>query len=309
MYSIGKSKPNMKDKVSILVNSCDKYEDVWKPFFIILKRKYDCPYKIYLNTETKICSEKSVITLNSGVKSISWSLRLKKALKRIKTKYVLFFLEDFFLLEDVNQKIIDEAIKMMDNDKKISVISFENSDKFISCFSNYEGYNLRKEDSMYYLNCQTAIWRRKDLIKFLSPYEDPWQFELFGSERAKLYNKKFLFTSSKGNLPFIYNANYHDGNGLHFGQWLKATIKVFEDNDIKFDFNKRGIYDGQIREIEWIVPKKCFKDRWMYLLYGGGEKVRMGLFEQIKFAVKHPRKNLSVLKRKWIYFFTEKRDV
>ena len=39
---------------SVLVNSCDKYEDAWMPFFkLAVKYWPNCQYRYYLNTERK----------------------------------------------------------------------------------------------------------------------------------------------------------------------------------------------------------------------------------------------------------------
>ena len=44
---------NNKNDVTILVNSCDKYEDAWEPFFVLLEKYWiDHPRKILLNSET-----------------------------------------------------------------------------------------------------------------------------------------------------------------------------------------------------------------------------------------------------------------
>lgn len=42
-------------KCSLLINTCDNYEDTWIPFFSLLSNYWgECPYSIYLNTEEKI---------------------------------------------------------------------------------------------------------------------------------------------------------------------------------------------------------------------------------------------------------------
>ena len=44
----------LANDVTILVNSCDKYEDAWEPFFKLFSIQWpECPYKIILNTESK----------------------------------------------------------------------------------------------------------------------------------------------------------------------------------------------------------------------------------------------------------------
>lgn len=296
------------ERISVLINSCDKYEDAWKPFFYFFKKNWDCPYQVYLNTETKKCNEDGVVTLNSKV-NISWSERLKLSLKKIKSEFIIFFLEDFFLLDSVDQKEIDHAIQIMDGNKHIAVIDFEHCDRCKSYPSKYNGYNVRDLSSMYFLNCQTAIWRRKDLIKFLSPYENPWQFEIYGSERAKLYNKYFLISGANCVLPFLYKFNLVSGYGLYRGKWLKSNVQLFKNNDLTVEFDSLGFYDGANVDNSCPVPKKCFKDRWMYLMYGGGDKPRMSIIEQLVFAFIHPIKNITVLKKKLKYFFTQYRDL
>ena len=43
-----------QNRMTMLVNSCDAYEDLWQPFFTLLKR-YFAPLdmRILLNTESK----------------------------------------------------------------------------------------------------------------------------------------------------------------------------------------------------------------------------------------------------------------
>ena len=43
-----------QNRVTLLVNSCDAYADLWQPFFTLLKRYFvPLPAEILLNTETK----------------------------------------------------------------------------------------------------------------------------------------------------------------------------------------------------------------------------------------------------------------
>ena len=39
---------------AVVVCSCDKYSDLWDPYFELFKKFWaDCPYPVFLNTETK----------------------------------------------------------------------------------------------------------------------------------------------------------------------------------------------------------------------------------------------------------------
>lgn len=85
----------MNSNCAVLVNSCDKYAEAWYPFFALFKKYWsDCPYPVYLNTETKAYSEQEVQTLNSN--KTSWGSRLCDALNRIDSEYVILLFRRFF---------------------------------------------------------------------------------------------------------------------------------------------------------------------------------------------------------------------
>lgn len=110
------------DNLSILVLSCDKYKNTWKPFFTLLDRYYSNHNETYLSTETLNC-EYSDHTLN--VNSDIWTERFRISLSVIDTDYVLVMLDDFFIRKQVNDKLIAKALSTIKNDKNIAVINFE----------------------------------------------------------------------------------------------------------------------------------------------------------------------------------------
>lgn len=285
---------------SVLVSTCDKYEDVWELFFYFFKKSWsNCPYNIYMITETKKCVVESLRLKMINYDSKSWSKRLKYALKKIDTDYVILLLEDFFLLNDVLQEEIDHGIELMEKDKKISVIDFEHDKKsYGRSYPFDKQYCERNESSMYFLNCQASIWRRKDLIKFLSPYEDPWQFELFGSERVKIYNKRFLLHCN-GDKVFKYDANPITGYGCHGGKWLKSNIELFHDYNIVYDFSNFGFFEGSDESPVCNPPRVKIKYRIEYFFFSGGNiKKRMPIKEQASFMIKNPKGFFGMLRYK-----------
>ena len=95
------------------------------------------------------------------------------------------------------------------------------------------------------------------------------------------------------------------GYGMFHGKWQKANVQLFKENGIEMDFEKRGFYEGEIFDVSLEPPKKCFKDRWMYLLHGGYYG-RLSFLEYLA-ELKHPRTFFHIMKRRLIYFFTNKR--
>lgn len=188
----------------------------------------------------------------------------------------------------------------MDSDKRIAVVDFEHD---IDSFgNNYDERNMcycvRSEKSKYFLNCQSSIWRRKDLIKMLSPYESPWQFEIFGSKRAVLYNKEFLLFRGDKKV-FSYDFNWRTGYGIYGGKLLKSNIKLFENNNIVVNFNNLGFFEPNTRHLHFVSPKVTLSTRIRYLLFSGGYiKNRMGIREQICLLYRTPHVFLQLIKYK-----------
>ncbi|MBR2668842.1 MAG: hypothetical protein IKE36_03490, partial [Solobacterium sp.] len=75
------------DKVVLLVNSCDAYEDCWIPFFTLLKKYWNPHMPIYLNTETKSWSFEGLdirtLQLYRKEDKPEWSERLIRTLQNI----------------------------------------------------------------------------------------------------------------------------------------------------------------------------------------------------------------------------------
>ena len=101
----------MTDKCNctVVVSSCDKYEDTWYPFFKILKKEWpDRPYPIALITESKSYAYEDMNIRTLGIygpdKKVPRGRLVKETLKRIETEYVIFMLGEFYLHGKVDQK-------------------------------------------------------------------------------------------------------------------------------------------------------------------------------------------------------------
>ena len=115
--------------LTIIVNTCDKYEDAWNPFFRLMEINWPESenYKIILNTENKNykCNFRNVKTVCSG--NVAWSKRLKNILEEVDTDFILFFLEDFFLRSPVNQEVFEEAYNLILKNDDIGYIGLKNT--------------------------------------------------------------------------------------------------------------------------------------------------------------------------------------
>lgn len=189
-----------KQDLTVVVNTCDKNDDLWTPYFSVLKTNWsDCPYPIVLNTETKSFSFDGFNIKSFGLyrednkeKPLDdWSSRMIATLEKIDTPYVLFTLEDCYIDEKVNQAEFENLLNTVKKIRKFSAVYFT----FMGLPIVY-----RKKLGIYQINpyadhlifATLGIWKRKVLIKLLKKGENVWEFERNAIPRAQKGRYKFF---------------------------------------------------------------------------------------------------------------------
>lgn len=230
----------MNENVTLVVSSCDKYSDAWYPHFELLKKYWpQHPEKIALITETKQynCDDLNIKTYNYP-ESCTWSERLYRTLESIDTKYIIFILEDIFLLDYVKQEKIDQCINWMDENDDIAVCRLHGSDdNRLKKTELYGDFYIAGPDVGFRLDAQVALWNRETLMSFIDLKETPWEFERKGTERIKDTDKVFLWyhvndESNTDELIFPYKYKAWLGYGIAWGMWLWNNKEWFEKNNI-----------------------------------------------------------------------------
>lgn len=225
---------------SVLVNTCDKYEDAWYPFFELIKKYWNqCSFPLYLNTESKSYSHPGldIEVLNVHEDRCLWGKRIKGCLARIDTPYVLLLLEDFFLQNEVDVTELSRCLEIMESDNKIVAIYFKHTTGFNTPAAKYPRYILMSDNKNCKLNLQAALWRKKELMSLISDDDSPWTFETDGYTRVKS-NQLFLCSKSgthtnMSNCVFPYLTDRRLGYGIWAGKWLWNNDKLFEKNGIQ----------------------------------------------------------------------------
>ena len=238
---------DLKKKVTILVNSCDKYSDLWTPFFTLLYKYWPgCDLEILLNTETKNYRFNGLnidrCPTQFGAET-SYGLRMITTVSNIKTDYLLLLLDDFFIRRLVDVEKLKDIIGWMDCDDNIACFNFAaNNDNSVND-EKYDGYVLMNQKCAYKLNLQAAIWRTEKFLSYWSVEDDPWKWELFVNFTTFDMNDKFYTISDKTNAPIYYG--YNDlGMGVYRGKWVYQDVKpLFEKNGLEIDYEKRGVYN------------------------------------------------------------------
>jgi len=219
---------DIKEKFSIIILSCDKYSDLWKPFFNLFFRFWpDCPFPIMLVSNSKRF-------LRSGIKQLlvgpdkSWSDTLLTALSNISTEYVLLMLEDIFLTSAVDTEVVINNILWLDS-RKGNYLRLNPTPKPVRKID--EEHGEAPPSSVYRTSTVFCIWRKSVLEQLLVPGESAWDFEIFGSVRSDI-------------IPGFYaciRPTFQYINGVVKGKWSSWAVTLLKQRGVNLDLHARPI--------------------------------------------------------------------
>ena len=238
----------LKEKLTILVCSCDKYEDLWNPFFTLLK-KYCSLHnvRILLNTESLCFSFDNLhVECIHSPGEKRYGQRMLNALAQVKTEYMLLLMDDFFLREPVDLNMIDQIIEWMESDRKIACFNFEATKAYSDWECDvYPGFRRLPPGNKFTLNMQAAIWRTSCLQKYWRPDVSPWEWEAYCNVLTIKHPGDKFYCAKDRSDRYINYGHYQIGDlwGVVKGKWIIEDVQpLFEREGIEIDFSKRGNY-------------------------------------------------------------------
>lgn len=179
---MNKNKANIRNNCTILVLSCDKYSDLWEPFFGQFWKYWpDCSYPVVLGSNTVDCKNRKVKTILSGPDR-DWSTSLRAILNQIHTPYVFIWLDDMFPIHDVATSNFVEAQNFMVRYKArhMHIEPIPKPDSVVDG-GRYGAY----APGAPYRATVFGFWEVRYLFDLLLPGENPWNFEIMGSYRSR----------------------------------------------------------------------------------------------------------------------------
>jgi hypothetical protein len=244
----------MDKKLAIVIQSCDKYNEAWQPFYeLFFKYWVNCSYKIYHISESLNPQTKDVFFIPTGF--YEWSKRLKIALNQLNEKYILLLLEDYFLIKEANESLIEKYLKILEDENAAFIRIFPVPGPNTP-YKNFTEIGAVIPNSEYSLSTQATIWNRADLINFIDENENIWDFELMGSNRTIEFNKPMLCVNEQKGIKLHEEGDYaytYLCTAIFKGKWMKEAQQfalkeklLLKTNIIKletrFDFFYRKNY-------------------------------------------------------------------
>lgn len=226
-----------QNRLGILIPSCDNYSDAWGPFFRLLFRYWPdpgCP--IYLISNREEFRHPRVINIRVGP-DVDWSSNLISALDRILESHLLILLEDYFLVEPVDDGTIRELFRHQCR-SDIGYLRLYPCPGPREITENVAGYGMGivEKGTPYRASLQSAIWKRQLLRNLAREGESAWDFEDGGSRRSN--GREDVFASVAGDLEGRIPLKYLC-TAIVSKYWTKEAVALCAKHSIPIDFGKR----------------------------------------------------------------------
>ena len=202
--------------MKVLVLSCDKNEDTFKPFNYLMEKNWKDHPKIIYATETIANPYYETIAVNNQI----WSERIKETLKQIEDNEILLLVDDIFIRKPVDTKRIDYARDHLKGN--IAMFNFEKSFDLGDEETSLEGFKKRKHGSNYEVSIMCGLWDKEKLMKVIEPISTIWEVEY------KQNNCNYDYYINSGDYIIDWGYETWIPTGLFKGKWCRNIIPFFE---------------------------------------------------------------------------------
>lgn len=241
--------------VSLLISTCDKFSDLWDEHISLLRQHWKGNrWKTYLVTDKQTNKKYDGIEIIVAGEDKDFPMRIKYAVEHIKTDYVLLTLDDYFIINDVDegklQYLVDKA-----NDERIDYLKLY--DRRMTNPRKYEPVeslaviDLSKK---YAVTLYPAIWDRTFLHNSVSLDMTAWKYEPSLTEYAKNKN---------ANCMFSHTGLFNILDVVRKGNVLNKANKYFEKHGI--DIGNRPLIKRRTEikltimdYVSWYTPRPIF---------------------------------------------------
>lgn len=233
------------DDLAVVVLSCDKYGDVWNPFFTLFFRYWpDCPFDIFLVTNFLSYNDPRVKTISVG-EDVDWSTNVRAALQKIPHRYLMILMEDYLLTTQVDTVAIGRLLDYMRNHQTgyLRLFPSPGPARVTDMVDDLE-IGVIEPGEPYRVSLQAAIWDKQIVEELIVIGESAWDFEIQGTERSSRLNSPFLSIarSAFDRLPFSYFCT-----GVVKGYWLREAVDLCRRQGIIIDTRARPVEPWHVR--------------------------------------------------------------
>lgn len=226
----------------IVVVSCWKYRDCWKPWFQLLEKFWpQCPHEVYLVTDVPEDRSFDYGAFNQNQvmyvsKETQWTRILGEFSGRYHDQPLLIFQEDFWINATVNELLIEKGLQQLQERKAAMVRIYPCPGGDIPYGDKW--YAEIPKGTRYRVSCMASIWNPRILAEIASKCgETPFDFEITGSKLSNDFDEPFLaFRRDVQPWPINFYAS-----AISRGKWEPAALAFCNANGIEVDLSMREV--------------------------------------------------------------------
>lgn len=223
-------------KTPLLVISCDKYADLWKPFFTLFFHQWpDCPYPLYLGSNFKTYPDERVIPITIG-DDISWTSGVRQMLNHINAEYIILFLEDFLIKRKVNTRAVDRLVQIA-RERRVGCLRLAAllplSLPPTRPLAEFPGLGVIEPGEPYRVTAQAAVWSVETLRHLLVPGFNAWEFEAIGTQLSEDMPDPFWG---------LYEPAIVYDHGVEKGKWKPEGLAICREAGVQVDLGPRPVF-------------------------------------------------------------------
>lgn len=222
----------------IVVASCWKYRDAWKPFFALLDKFWP-----------QISAENKVDLLTDHVEDFAWPvgsvyLSENKPWSHMVAEYagdfdyedgLLLLQDDFFINAPVNQLLIKKGLEQLQERNAAMVRLYPCPGGDIPYGDKW--YAEIPKGAAYRVSCQATIWRPDVLHKIAFTCDTPADFEIRGSKVSNEFDEPFLaFKREAQPWPLSYICS-----AISRSKWNPQALEFCRQQGIAVDTSMREV--------------------------------------------------------------------
>jgi hypothetical protein len=224
---------------SVLVISCDRYADLWRPFFeVFWKRWPDCPFTVFLGSNALAFDDARVKTIRVGPDR-SWAENVHRMLDSVAADYVLLFLEDFLIRQPVETaRIVDLVSYCARRDIDCARLAPLPAPTPLppAPLGDYSDFGRVPPRAPYRVSAQAALWRVDALRHYLVAGFTPWEFEHMGTQMSRYAAHTFIG-------PFKPLIDYD--HGVEKGLWKPEGLAICTAAGVTVDRARRAAFTDE----------------------------------------------------------------
>ena len=213
--------------VSLLVSSCDKYSDLWPPFFALFWRHWpDCPFPVYLESNLKEFDHPRVTTLRLG-EDTRWGAMTRRALQLITSTDILLFLDDYLLVGPVDTTTVLAHVQMY-RDLNGNYLRLRPNPPPNLPVPGLPSIGEIGPGEKYRVSLEAALWKKSALQALVCDDYSAWDMEREGTRRA-------------ARLGGFYSAKHEvipRHNGVEKGEWMRYNVPILREAGLTLDASR-----------------------------------------------------------------------